>query len=294
MPKVSVIIPTFKRPISLLRAVRSVQSQSESDFEVIVVDDGSPSDSARDVVLGCQDPRLVYLRVPVSRGPAAARNAGIAKATAAYIAFLDDDDEWLADKLKIQLPVLEHSGASVGAVHTARITVDEIAGKRTTTRSPATFDPHRGNTVTTSTVLMKRVCFDAVGLFDEKLRAGSDFDMWVRLSEVFQLQYIDVPLVRYFIHSSHRISDDDAIVVEAGERLLAKHHRIYSSSRRRHCLLHALLALRYHRLGETTKARSMLRRAFCLWPLHPQIYKTYLRMLFSARDNRESPRARRS
>lgn len=281
MTKVSVVIPTHNRPERLANALRSVLAQTEKDFEVLVIDDGSSNDGAMRVVGACQDPRLIYLRLPVSQGAAAARNAGIARATAPYIAFLDDDDEWLPEKLEAQLEVIEQSGPSVGGVYTARITVDEVTGKTATTRCRGgKFDPWGiRNVITTSSVLMRRVCFDVVGLFDEELFSGHDADMWIRVGESFGLISLDQPLIKYFIHHDHRISDDDASKIRAQEQLLIKHRRIYESDRRRHCRVYVSLGLRYRRLGDLTEARRALRYAMWLWPFEPRAYWAFIRSL---------------
>jgi glycosyltransferase involved in cell wall biosynthesis len=282
MAKVSVILPTYNRPERLSNALRSVLTQTEQDFEVFVIDDGSPSEAAAvDVVRAYGDPRLQCIRLAGNRGAAAARNAGLIRAHASFIAFLDDDDDWLPAKLEVQLAFLQQRGPRVGGVHTAWITVDETAGTRVTTRCiDRRFDPTRGiNDITTSAVLMRRECFDAVGLFDEELPASHDFDMWIRVSEAFDLLYLDHPLVRYYLHPGHRITDDDARKVVAAERMLVKHRRLFEANRHRHCLEYVSLGARYTRLGDAAAARKALRRAGQLWPFEPRVYWGWLRLL---------------
>jgi glycosyltransferase involved in cell wall biosynthesis len=290
--KVSVVIPTHNRQERLANAIRSVLEQTEKDFEVFVVDDGSADEAAAEVVRACRDARVSYIRLPVSRGPAAARNAGIARATAPYVAFLDDDDEWLPEKLEVQLAVLEQSEPSTGVVHTARITVDKIAGTSVTTRSPARFDPARGRSVITlSSVLMRRVCFERVGLFDEELFGNEDFDLWIRVGEVFEFQYVDQPLLKYFIYEdgiSHHegrkaLSDVLDRKVHSLERLLAKHRRVFEADRRGHCLSYLMLADRYRRVDDVRNERRALRHAMRRWPLEPRIYWALMRSLLSRR-----------
>jgi glycosyltransferase involved in cell wall biosynthesis len=102
MELVSVIIPTLRRPDLLRRALASVFSQSWTSIEVIVVIDG-PDAATRALLDAMADPRLTVLRHERSLGPGRARNAGAALARGAWLAFLDDDDEWLPDKLAVQL-----------------------------------------------------------------------------------------------------------------------------------------------------------------------------------------------
>ncbi len=107
-PTISVIIPTHRRSQLVKRAVASAMEQTLSDIEIIVVIDGL--DIATDTELAkINDPRLRIVQLPISEGGAAARNAGIAQAKAAWIAFLDDDDEWLPQKLELQLAAAEKS-----------------------------------------------------------------------------------------------------------------------------------------------------------------------------------------
>jgi glycosyltransferase involved in cell wall biosynthesis len=278
MPKVSVVIPTYNRPERLSNAIRSVLSQTEADFEVFVVDDGSRDTAPGDVVRAFGDARLKYVRLPVSRGPAAARNAGVARASAPYVAFLDDDDEWLPEKLAVQLAVLDRSSERIAGVYSARITVDENAGTTVTTRYEKPFDIYSGeNVITTSSIVVRRQSFDAVGLFDERLFSGQDFDMWIRLGQVFDLVYVDEPLIRYFVHPGYRVTDDDARKASSQEILLAKHRRVFEKNRRGYCLLYVGLTMRYLRAGDATRGRRALRQAMRLSPWEPRIYWALMR-----------------
>ncbi len=113
MPSVSAVISTFERPDECERAVRSALAQEPAPVEVIVCDDGSKDGTAeRFRAWERRDPRVRYLRVEPNRGtPAPARNAGIEEARGEWVAFLDDDDEWLPGKLGAQLAHAE--GADV-------------------------------------------------------------------------------------------------------------------------------------------------------------------------------------
>lgn len=118
MPKVSVIIPTYNRARYLHRAIQSVLDQRFPDLEIIVVDDASTDDTAQ-VIEGFRDPRIRYFRHNTNRREAASRNTGVQNAVGDYIAFLDDDDVWLPDKLAIQVNLLDISSLKIGAVYTS-------------------------------------------------------------------------------------------------------------------------------------------------------------------------------
>ena len=116
MPRVSVIIPTYRRPDFLGKAIESVLNQTFQDFEVIIVDDAS-NDNTGEVVRGFVDKRIHYVCHEVNRGGAAARNTGILKARGRYIAFLDDDDEWFPEILQLQISLLDQSPPEVGGIY---------------------------------------------------------------------------------------------------------------------------------------------------------------------------------
>ena len=109
MPKVSVIILTYNRATLLRRALQSVLNQSFGDFEIIVVDDASV-DGTKDVMRDMSDNRIQYVQHKQNMGEGRSRNTGLAKAQGQYIAFLDDDDEWLPEKLELQVSLMEKSG----------------------------------------------------------------------------------------------------------------------------------------------------------------------------------------
>ncbi|MCD6599969.1 MAG: glycosyltransferase family 2 protein [Dehalococcoidia bacterium] len=115
-PKVSVIIPTFRRPDLLKRAIKSVLEQTFQDFEIIVVDDNNPGEieiQTHEIVRDFNDERLRYVPHEINKGNAAARNTGINLAKGEYVAFLDDDDIFLPQKLKEHINILDESTEDV-------------------------------------------------------------------------------------------------------------------------------------------------------------------------------------
>jgi glycosyltransferase involved in cell wall biosynthesis len=106
MALVSAIIPTYRRPDLVKRAVQSVLMQTYTSIEVLVVIDGE-DDGTRAVIDGLNDPRTRVIETGVNRGPAEARNIGVQMATGSYIALLDDDDEWTEDKIARQMQIID-------------------------------------------------------------------------------------------------------------------------------------------------------------------------------------------
>src|SRR5215471_13264577 len=127
MSKVSVIIPTHNRAEFLQSAITSVLNQTFQDFEIIIVDDAS-KDHTREVIANFNDARIKVIHNQVSKGAAGARNIAITNSNCEYIAFLDDDDEWLPEKLKIQTCLLDNSPPEVGGVCTGNFTLEKMSG----------------------------------------------------------------------------------------------------------------------------------------------------------------------
>src|SRR5690554_5844276 len=113
-PKVSVVMPTHNRAKELPRSIRSVLSQSFSDFELIIIDDAS-ADNSEEVIRSFRDSRIIYKKLEKNVGGAEARNVGIRMANADIVAFQDSDDEWTCSKLEISLSELEADNR-IGAV----------------------------------------------------------------------------------------------------------------------------------------------------------------------------------
>ncbi len=185
MPKVSVIIPTFDRPHLLPRAVESAR-RAGTDVEVIVVDDAS-TDSTANV---CAQLRgIKYIRLDRNQGVAGARNIGILESTADFIAFLDDDDLRLPGSLDHQLSLFE-SLPEAGFVGGGVLLADQEC---IPTGETALVHAERGDLfwkilelnvhLIPSSVVVRKSCFQEVGLFNRRLAGIDDWDMWARIAE---------------------------------------------------------------------------------------------------------------
>jgi glycosyltransferase involved in cell wall biosynthesis len=196
MPVVSVIIPTFNRRALVGEAVASVLAQRGTDFELIVVDDGSTDGT--EAALAPLRERLRYLGQR-NRGVSAARNAGARSAGGAWLAFLDSDDLWLPDKLDAQLAyVREHPEARIcqtGEIWVRNgVRVNPCAHHRKPEGD--VFEASlRRCLVSPSAVMLRRDLFEAAGGFDEGLPACEDYDLWLRLARTNRVALIDRPLV---------------------------------------------------------------------------------------------------
>lgn len=226
-PTVSVVLPTYDRAQTVRAAIDSVLAQSYADFELIVVDDGSTDDTPA-VVGDISDPRVQYLRFQENRGANVARNAGIREADGKYVAFQDSDDVWRPRKLELQVQAFERASEDVGVVYTGYYRVED-GEKQYGPRNKETVagDIHeemlKGNGwfVPTAVAAVRRACFDAVGLFDERLQRLQDWEMWLRISERYEFEFIDEPLIEKRMYHDHvSIRSDTEAFIQAMERIL--------------------------------------------------------------------------
>jgi len=228
-PRVSVVIPTYNRGSLLPRAIESALAQTFSDFELIVVDDGS-TDHTSEVVRGIADPRIRLVGDTTNRGPSAARNQGIREARCGLVAFLDSDDEWLPRKLELQLARLEGDPDPRTALAYCRVyTYDDLAQRPVhefgEPREGALFhDLLAGwHPVTTSLFLIRRAALLEVGGFDETFHCGEDYDLWLRLAQA-SYRFVGVNEVLVVKHENVgvQLSKDPVAKLRGHERMNQK------------------------------------------------------------------------
>ncbi len=224
-PLISVIIPTFNRADKLKQAIDSVFAQTFTNFELIVIDDGS-TDSTRDFIEKYQD-RLRYF-YQENQGPAAARNTGIRNARGRYIAFLDSDDLWLKNKLAEQVKIFDEH-PEIKICHTEEIWIRN--GLRV---NPKKIHKKYGGwiyqrclplcVISPSSVVIHRDVFEKVGLFDESMIVCEDYDLWLRVCHFFPVAFIEKPLIiKYGGHAdqlSRKFWGMDRFRVRALEKML--------------------------------------------------------------------------
>ena len=195
-PLVSVIIPTYNRGWAIKEAVDSVLAQDFTDFELIVVDDGS-TDNTQDILNSYKEDIIVLHQG--NKGVSAARNRGIASASGQYIAFLDSDDLWLPQKLSTQVDFFNANPEALICQTEEKWIRNGIfvnPKKRHRKLSGNIFEQSLYLClVSPSAVMMKRSLFEKAGMFDETLSACEDYDMWLRVSCRYPVYLIDTPLI---------------------------------------------------------------------------------------------------
>jgi glycosyltransferase involved in cell wall biosynthesis len=212
MPKISVIIPSYNHAKFVRETIDSVLSQSFEDLEVVVTDDHS-SDTTAEEVRAIADPRVSLAQLDRNSGVCVAVNASIQRSTGEYLAMLSSDDLFLPGKLARQAEFLDlHS--DIGAVFGYPMFIDSAGGQlsddetyyggvfRVRNRSREEWLRHlfvHGNMLCSSTALVRRSCYDNVGLFNPALAQVPDLEMWVRLLKRYQIHVIDEPLAAFRI-----------------------------------------------------------------------------------------------
>lgn len=199
MPLISIIIPVYNRAITIEATIDSVLQQTFSDFELIIINDGS-TDSTLEILSRYSDPRIKVFSFSHA-GAAVSRNRGLEQATGEYIAFLDSDDLWSPSKLAAQLKALQtHPEAAVAYSWTDYI--DQWgnwrkAGRHITVNGEAYTQMLLTNFLESgSNPLIRRDAVEVVGGFDESLTGGQDWDFYLRLAANFLL--VNVPAVQVF------------------------------------------------------------------------------------------------
>jgi glycosyltransferase involved in cell wall biosynthesis len=257
VPAFSVVIPSCGRPAYLAEALESVLAQTCADFECIVVDDASPEP----VPVPDHDPRVRAVRRPVNGGAAAARNTGIELATGCYIAFLDDDDVWLPDRLARALAAHERAPVAVCRQSTLGAAGGPAAGRVLEGDVHDTvldgITPHLGATSIERTVAPR---------FDERYRACEDVDWWLRVAAAAPVAAIAEVGLLYRVHGDARTSGGHADRVRGGELLLAEHAGYFASHPRAKAFRLKRLALSALRTGDRALARRALAASFRLRP----------------------------
>lgn len=226
---VSVIIPTYNRADSVVRAVKSVIQGSYTDIEVLVIDDAS-NDGTQERIRQLKDERIKYFALPENRGGSAARNEGLSRALGEYIAFLDSDDKWLPHKLEEQLKLMAGSKRSYGAVYSGFYAVDAkgrflyktIAGKEGDLSEELLVTNCIG---TLSTVVFRKDILQRLNGFDTELKSCQDWDLYIRAAGICRFTCVPQLLVEYRGGYGFERTSIAREAVIAGQKRLADKYR---------------------------------------------------------------------
>jgi glycosyltransferase involved in cell wall biosynthesis len=231
MAKVDILIPAYNTARFLPAALASVEAQTFTDWRILLIDDGS-TDNTREVIAPFRERmggKLQYIWKE-NAGLSAARNTGLSHATAELIALLDADDEWLPERLAESVRSLDESpvaGLSYGFV--SRTDTD---GRIVSTHDEMKADAEgfitrsiytRRIDLPCPTITFRRACVDRVGGFDETMRATEDRDLWVRISQHYEVVRIPRVIAYYRISPAAMTSDMERMFT--AQRTFAEKHR---------------------------------------------------------------------
>lgn len=228
---VSVVIPTYNREGTIVRAIQSVQNQTYQNFEIIVVDDAS-TDHTREVIEGLKDDRIRYIRFPRNRGAGAARNTGVRAANGEYIAFQDSDDEWMPEKLEKQLISFEMNKEA--KLCYTRFYYEEPkymewpSGEVSTEAlSGEIFDRLLfGNLIGGPTIMIRKECLEERDAFVPELRALEDYEFVLRIAKKYKVSFVNELLVKAH-YTEESVSKNIYNHVKAGAYLFELYKKDY-------------------------------------------------------------------
>jgi glycosyltransferase involved in cell wall biosynthesis len=234
-PYFTVVIPTHNRAGMLREAIQSVLDQTFTNFELIVIDDHSKDDTA-EIVASFADQRLVYILNDRTRGGAGARNAGIFRAKGLWVAFLDDDDVWLPDKLRLQYEKIMTIHKDVGMVYTGHTAIRDdgrtylrVAKKEGWLLKDLLYTNVIG---AFCSVAIRKDLLWAVNGMDEGFPASQDIELYIRLAQLTEIACVEQPLLIVRISHPDRITTNWQNKMKGNALLLAKYRHLYGNNLR--------------------------------------------------------------
>ena len=231
----SVIIPTFHRNVSIIeRAVKSVQNQSYPYIEIIIVDDNESNyPLSINIEEFCKHEDIIYIKQFGNKGASNARNIGVANSHGEFIAFLDDDDEWLPTKALEQIAILKRGYGLVFSkglnIDTNSILNERPYGNNSRFIQVPNFEDLliKNYIGTTSQIMVTRESFFQVNGFDSAFPARQDYDFCLRISQQYKLYGIDKILFKHYHHCEYQVSKDIDSALIGYQNLYKKYKKYY-------------------------------------------------------------------
>ena len=267
---ISIIIPTYNRSFDMLsKAIQSALTQTYEKIELIIVDDNHPdSDCRKEIstkIAAIADDKLHYIQHDKNMGACRARNTGIKHARGEFLAFLDDDDEW--DRRKLELQMEKMRDPEVGLVYCSSRTI--ITGENNVTAekirsykiSGYVFEEllQKNFIGSTSFVLIRKKVIEECGGFNEELTASQDYELWLRIALKYKVDFVDVPLVNYYIHSGERISTNTKNKIQSALKINQLYSGYFQKYPKAYVNRLIRLTLRYFKVKQFSKGiRSYL------------------------------------
>jgi len=289
-PLISVIIPSYNRANFIKRSLNSVFEQSYKNFEIIVVDDGS-TDDTENFIKNYPDRRIRYIKHTENRGVPSARNTGIKAARGEYITFLDSDDEIYPKKFEIQINRLRDLPDSYGLIYSGYSLFINSTDEHVMDIVPEEYDNIcdallKRCIFAVHTPLVRKICFEKCGLFDESLPGCEDWDMWIRLSQHYEFTFVPDILAKFYIHGEQK-STNLKNKVQARKDILSKHKTLLEKKRWIYSLHLRRIGSLYSLDGNTSEGRKYLIKAIVANPINFGGYVHLVLSVLSANMHRK-------
>lgn len=294
---ISAIVTTYKREVSVLdKAIKSILSQTYSDLELIVVDD-SPSDfdgrdAVKRMVENIDDARVSYYQHEKNMGACAARNTGIGKSSGEFIAFLDDDDEWLSKKLEKQLAAF--TCKKIGLVYCGYNVTDKTTDKVVIVRGKKTQRDDVMAMLLINNVmgifpLVRKECYEKCGLFDTTLLSSQDLDMWLRIANEYEVGYVDDILAVWYRHKGEQITTNPGKKIQATLELNKRYEEYWKNKPKIHGVRILKLAMFNSMAGNKRKAIAYWFKAIKISPTNFYYNARYILSMIKHYRRKKTP-----
>lgn len=276
-PLVSAVITTYRRDEEILkRAIESVLNQTYLNIELIIVDDNGVNSTyhkmVKKLVGNLNQDNMSLIVHEKNKGVQRARNNGLEKAHGEYIAFLDDDDEWLPNKIAKQVEVFQTStDDNLGLVYCwyNTVTVDSNNRKKLSLiTSPKYDNDHviiellRKNFIgSTSLPLLKKEYVQEVGGFDESLPSSQDLDLWVRMAQKFKVAVVEEPLLNYYYYSGEKITNNPSSKINGLKMFFEKYQTQIETDTQAVYNYYLKLGSFYNKFGQFVEAKEAFRKS---------------------------------
>lgn len=286
MALVSAVITTHKRePKIVERALKSVLNQTYKDIEVIVVDDSPSSyelrDSVKTMVENYADKGVTYIAHETCQGACVARNTGLYNAKGEFIAYLDDDDEWKPEKIERQIE--KFNKESVALVYCGAESIFESENKTVKwnqlfLRGMIYSELLKENFIgSTSFPLIRKQALVAVGGFDKEMQSAQDYDVWLRLTQKYEVDFVEDSLVVYHVHEGEQITKNVKKKISGLERIILKNKEHIHKNRKLFWIRYSCLIPFYAKDGQKKKAFKIWFRCClkCPWKIKGNLKNLY-------------------
>ncbi|MDX1901540.1 MAG: glycosyltransferase family A protein [Gammaproteobacteria bacterium] len=263
MPTISAIITTFNRCHYLKKAIESVLSQTYQDFELLILDNSS-TDQTETVVNQFNDQRIRYIKHP-QLNISQTRNLGVKESRGEFIAFLDDDDMWLPNKLTDEYELFNASSKQVALVYGGFVRIDSndkpfyrhqpyLQGK--VLKSLLLLEDDF--TGSASNPMLRKSAVLVLGGFDEAVKTGEDWEFYLRLAEQYEVALIPQPVVNVRHHHGARLGDKLRDYIDLELQVMCRYSGLFNADKKLRSFYLQRIGGKFVRLGLIKEGRQYL------------------------------------